>query len=312
LDRRRPNAAINDLKHFLEGNSLGLIVAAPRGSTAPSVLVALGTRPDDRPFTFPEIERVQNLVELLNSIIARAKFTAQAALNARTEYLGMMSRGLAHDLKNLISPISTFLHHTDGWFQPKTIEADVHAAARHAMNAMADYVRETLSFSARLEPNFQRLSVKEICNSVSEVSSTLASQRNIRIVLSVSEFEWLVADAVLVQRMLGNIVINAIDASTTGQEVTLKAFKHQPGWMRFEVRDNGCGIPLEHMGRVLDPYFTTKKSSDNIRGYGLGLTIAHKIALLHRGNINVQSKPSQPTIVTVDLPTDQPAVTHSP
>jgi signal transduction histidine kinase len=309
LDRRRPSPSINDLKHFLEVNSIGLIVPVPRGSMTPSLLVALATRPDERPFTFPEIERAQNLAELIDSILTRAKFAVQAAFHARTEYLGMMSRGLAHDLKNLITPVSTLLHHTDGWFKLNSVEAEVHAAAQRAATAMTDYVRETLSFSDRLEPSFERVRVKDICDAVFAVTLTPAKERHIQLVLSVSEFDWIVADNVLVQRMLCNFILNSIDASTAGNRVSLSVTKHQPGWMRFEVRDNGCGIPLEHMNRILDPYFTTKKSGGNVRGFGLGLTIAYKIVLLHRGSMTVQSKPGEQTVVSVELPTEQAAFT---
>ena len=75
--------------------------------------------------------------------------------------------------------------------------------------------------------------------------------------------------------------------------------------MRFEVRDSGCGIPLDQINRILDPYFTTKKNDGSVRGFGLGLTIAYKIVLLHRGSMNIQSQRGEQTIVSVELPTEQ-------
>src|SRR5690606_35758368 len=145
--------------------------------------------------------------------------TTQAALNARTEYLSMMSRGLAHDLKNLITPVSTFLVHTEGRFPPNSIESEVHAAARCAMRTFAEYVRETLSFSHRLEPRFQRLKVKDICAGVLDVASMHANQRGVRTIDSANESDTIMADGVLIQRMLGNLIGNAIDASASGQLV---------------------------------------------------------------------------------------------
>jgi signal transduction histidine kinase len=157
-----------------------------------------------------------------------------------------------------------------------------------------------------LQPTFEHHRVKDICTAVVEVTKTVGHERNVHVDVIASEFESIVADGVLIQRMLGNLVFNAIDASSAGQVVAIYVIKLQPGWVRIEVRDNGCGISMEHMGRILDPYFTTKRSGGNIRGFGLGLTIAQKIILLHRGNINVRSEPGQQTVVTVDLPIDQP------
>ena len=303
LDRRRSTPAVEDLKQFLEENSLGLVVPIPRGSTKPSLLLALAMRPDDRPYTFPEIERIRNLTELMDSILIRSKLTTQAALNARTEYLNMMSRGLAHDLKNLLTPVSTFLIHTNNWFRPNSIEGEVHAAATGAMHAVVDYVRETLSFSERLEPNFQRLKSKELCDSVLSVTSAHATRRGVRVIAKASDPESMIVDGVLIQRMLGNLVSNAVDASASGQAVSLTINDLPVGWVRFQVRDDGCGIPAEHLCRVLDPYFTTKGINGDVRGFGLGLTIVQKIVHLHGGTVDVQSKSGQHTIVTVDLPT---------
>jgi signal transduction histidine kinase len=107
---------------------------------------------------------------------------------------------------------------------------------------------------------------------------------------------------VLVQRLLGNLVSNSIDASTESQTVSVSVSRVGVNWVRFEVRDAGCGIPAEYISRVFDPYFTTKNFGQEAKGFGLGLTIAHKIVLLHRGVINIQSKPGE-TRVIVDFPT---------
>jgi signal transduction histidine kinase len=302
LDRRRATPGTSDLKEFLHENTLGLVIPVPRGTAQPSSLVAFATRADDRPYTFPEIERIQNLAEFIDSILTRSKLTTQAAIHARVDYLAMMSRGLAHDLKNLITPISTFLIHTERSFQPKSAEAEVHAAAKCAARAMTDYVRNTLSFPDRMDLQLEEIRVKSILDGVRDLMTTHAGHRGVRIVLNVSEQETVVCDRVLIQRMLGNLVSNAIDASSHGQVVSLGATDLGLGWVRFEVRDDGCGIPAEYISRVFDPYFTTKNRGEDVRGFGLGLTIAHKIVLLHRGNINVQSKPGQQTVVRVDLP----------
>jgi signal transduction histidine kinase len=74
------------------------------------------------------------------------------------------------------------------------------------------------------------------------------------------------------------------------------------GWFRLEVRDTGCGIPPEIQGRIFDPYFTTKQFGEEVRGFGLGLTISQKIVQLHNGNITVRSLPGAGTVISIDLP----------
>ena len=301
LDRRRSTAGTKDLTTFLAENTLGLIVPVPRGSAAPSLLLALSTRVDERPYTFPEIERIMNLAELIDSILSRSKLNTQAASHARVECLSMMSRGLAHDLRNLITPISTFLVHTKSSFPPASAEADVHSAAATAIQTMTEYVRNTLSFPDRLEPSLESVAVDELLRDVRAVMLERAKERGVRLAASVSSVKTVVCDRVLAQRMLGNLVSNAIDASGEGQTVLMAASEIGMGWARLEVRDSGCGIPPDYISRVFDPYFTTKNRGQEKKGFGLGLTIAHNIALLHRGTINIASTPGK-TVVTVDLP----------
>ena len=95
---------------------------------------------------------------------------------------------------------------------------------------------------------------------------------------------------------------NSIDASKAGDAVTLTATAPRSGWLRLEVIDSGCGIAPEVAGRIFDPYFTTKQVGEELRGFGLGLTISQKIVQLHNGNITLRSPPGGGTVISVDLP----------
>lgn len=273
------------------------------------MVVALGQKSNDRPYTFPEVERLRNVAELMDNILSHSRLSAQAALQAKMEHLAMLSRGLAHDLKNLITPVSSFLIHTDGKFPPHTPEAEVHAAARHSVRVMTDYVREALFFAERLEPQFEPVDTPKILRAVHELTAARASSHSVVLDTSSGLRSPLVADGVLLQRMLANLVNNAIDASRPGQTVLLRAKDHGPDWVRFEVIDSGSGIPPEHLNRIFEPYFTTKEFGDTERGFGLGLTICEKIALLHGGRISVHSELNRGTTFSVDLPTSPPSPT---
>lgn len=307
LKRRRQSPALDDLAEFLRTHSLGAIVAIPHGSPSPALLLAVGIKSTRWPFTYPEIQRLQSIAELMDNILSHARLAADAALKARTEHLAMMARGLAHDLKNLITPISSFIVHADGKFPAASAEAEVHAAAKRSVRRITDYVSESLFFSNRLTPRIEHTEILPLLESVREFHTDRAAARGI--VLSVASDGpaafW--ADRVLLQRMLGNLVDNAIDASAPGQMVKLRWQAAAPGHVRFEIEDEGCGIAPEHLGRVFEPYFTTKHFGDEVRGFGLGLAICEKIARLHHGTIRVHSEPGRGTTVSVTLPDRPPA-----
>ncbi len=67
--------------------------------------------------------------------------------------------------------------------------------------------------------------------------------------------------------------------------------------MRIEVRDTGVGIAPQDLGRIFDPYFTTKPS-----GTGLGLAIVQRIIDAHNAEIHVASAPDQGTTITILMP----------
>ncbi|MEO6874720.1 MAG: hypothetical protein ABI222_07850, partial [Opitutaceae bacterium] len=113
LLRRRSSPGLLDLREFVFRHAIGLMIAVPRASSSPVFLLTLGTKGNKWPFTYPEVERLQSIAELMDSILTRSRLTMQAAMQAKMEHLAMMSRGLAHDLKNLITPVSSFLVHTD-------------------------------------------------------------------------------------------------------------------------------------------------------------------------------------------------------
>jgi signal transduction histidine kinase len=307
LLRARTSVAIRDLQTFLRQHRLHAIVPASPARTAPTPFLALGEKHTGRPFSYGEIQRLQNIADLVASLLARARLASQAALEARMAHLALMSRGLAHDLKNLITPISAFLVHTEGRFAPGTPEGEVYRDARRSVRLMTDYVREAHFFSSRLQPRLEPLDVAEVFRLVHDAVRTQAHARGVDIALALPAPVALAGDRVLLQRLLANLVQNALDASAAGGVVTLRALGLPAGFVRLEVSDTGSGISSENLPRIFEPYFTTKQFGDDIRGFGLGLAIVEKIAHLHRGTVRVASTGPRGTTFAVDLPAASPA-----
>ncbi|MBM3852446.1 MAG: ATP-binding protein, partial [Verrucomicrobia bacterium] len=165
-----------------------------------------------------------------------------------------------------------------------------------------DYLREALFFAERREPKLEPVDLALVFARVRDVTAERASRRRIAVALAQEFSHPLTADGVLLQRMLVNLVANAIDASSPGQTVMLAARPARAGWLRLEVSDQGCGIPTDLIDRIFDPYFTTKQFGEEVRGFGLGLTVSQKIVHLHRGTIGVRSQPGRGTIITVEIP----------
>lgn len=273
-----------------------------RTHAEPFGLIAVGRKADGTTLSLIDRELIAALAAKVATAAERIHLMEQAALAARLEHVAMMSRGLAHDLNNLITPISSFLVHVDGKFPAGTPPAEVHRHATRSVKVMQDYIRDAMFFGKRLAPKMEPLSLQRTFTIVRDLTSQRAAQRRVTIQIALERDLQFTADPLLIQRLLTNLVNNAIDASSPDQVVTLTADETTGRRVRLCVSDQGCGISEENLARIFEPYFTTKQFGDDVRGFGLGLSICRKIADLHQGEIAVESKIGGGTTITVELP----------
>jgi len=103
-------------------------------------------------------------------------------------------------------------------------------------------------------------------------------------------------DEVQMQQVLVNLVKNAMQAMTKGGTLTLATGEGSDGvWV--SVSDTGCGIADEHLKRIFEPFYTTKK-----KGSGLGLMIVQRVVRAHNGRIELDSRAGRGTIFRIWLP----------
>lgn len=104
------------------------------------------------------------------------------------------------------------------------------------------------------------------------------------------------ADPDLLDQVLINLLVNAIDASKNRPDakITLKGFLNRSSRMVVEISDNGVGISLDILDKVFMPFYTSKK-----HGSGIGLSLSRQIMHLHKGTITVKSKADKGTTFTL-------------
>ena len=99
-----------------------------------------------------------------------------------------------------------------------------------------------------------------------------------------------------------NLIINAIEAIENKGQILISARKEKSekvghNWIVIEIKDNGIGIPQCDIGKIFDPFFSTKAV-----GTGLGLAVSHKIVQDHGGRIEVESIEHKETTFYINLP----------
>jgi signal transduction histidine kinase len=175
------------------------------------------------------------------------------------------------------------------------------------LETVRSYVNEALFFSRSAKLHGKLGLLNQMVHDAISLVQPAAEAKNVRLSFSGHAQVALEMDAVLIKRLICNLLSNAVDASPAGAEVEVRLTplpKTEPNrqWHRLRVIDHGEGISAENLQRVFTPYFTTKNTGDGKRGFGLGLAIARKIVHLHGGSLSITSKVKEGTTVQVDLP----------
>jgi two-component system, NtrC family, sensor histidine kinase HydH len=103
----------------------------------------------------------------------------------------------------------------------------------------------------------------------------------------------------LLQQVLLNLAINAVQAMPQGGEVLLSAHP-QNSHLVIQMKDQGCGVGSDDFERMFDPFYTTKEN-----GTGLGLSVAHQIVQQHGGILSAERNPDKGMTFSVSIPFQQ-------
>jgi signal transduction histidine kinase len=244
----------------------------------------------------------------MSLMVNQFRLKTQILHTQEMDLLGRMSRGMAHDLNNLLTPVWT-LFELSNEVGNGSFDDELLPVALRNVKTMRAYIREALFFSENLRPDLQLSRLDNIVRNAIETART-SRKKEIEIIATTPGEVLAEVDEVLIQRLLANLIANAIDASPAGGIVRvlldrLANTDSTRAWLRVRVIDFGEGIPKENLSRILTPYFTTKNRGDENRGFGLGLAICRKIVTLHGGNLAISSQIRKGTTVQVDLPDRQ-------
>ncbi len=274
-------------------------------------LIFLGAKSDAEPYTRYDVNLFMELFQELARALNHLQLRQQLLAREEMELMGRMSRGLAHDLNNLVTPVSTFLQ----LLQEQNGRADgleeLIPVANRNIQAIRAYIREALLLSNTNSINLAQGNLDSIIRTSIEIAETKLRTREMSITYEGEPLADMQLDAVLIQRVFDNLISNAIDASPNGSslEIHLRRLTRMRAgsqWYRIEVTDHGHGISRENLKRVFTPYFTTKDKGDKTRGFGLGLAICRRIVHLHHGQMSLRSEEGKGTTIVVELPTAAP------
>lgn len=220
-------------------------------------------------------------------------------VSRRLADLGRLTSGVGHEVKNPINAIVVHLELLREKLMRRDSTAERHVDVIHNEIRRLDRVVQTLiDFSRPVELDLATQDLRSIIRSVLTLAEPDLEQRQVRVRSTMPPQPVMVrVDADLIQQALLNVLLNGAQAMADGGElqVELRQNAHEAS---LRIRDHGCGIPREILGRIFNLYFTTKRE-----GTGIGLAMTYRILQLHNGSVQVESEVDVGTQFTLRLPT---------
>jgi two-component system sensor histidine kinase HydH len=216
----------------------------------------------------------------------------------RLASLGLLSAGMAHEIKNSLVAVNTFV----GQLLQKGEDQEFSETVRRELRRIDTLVSQMLRFAAPGKNEFATVHVHDLLD-----HSLRLVEHQVRSKLISLNRRYAAApdtvsgDEYQLQQAFMNLLFNAIEA--TGMNGTLTVSTEIAGEkpheqrMRIHIQDTGMGIPPENLARLFEPFFTTKKN-----GTGLGLAICQRIVHEHDGDITAQSEVKKGATFSISLP----------
>ncbi len=157
--------------------------------------------------------------------------------------------------------------------------------------------------SASVTPSLERFSVPELMQDIAQEFQLETEKKNIRLKIALdSNTALTIGDIGLIQRVLENLVRNAIRFTPNGGEITLR-IAERTEFVTVSVTDSGPGIPETEIPRIFDRFYRSEQGEEALsESSGLGLAIVKRILDLHGSRITVVSKPNSGTRFEFELP----------
>jgi len=224
----------------------------------------------------------------------------QIAQTEKLASIGRLASGVAHEINNPLSGLKNCLYAIER-------EPENYPQTRLYLQLMkegVDYietvVQKLLGFARQQPASMEQVDINAILESVVRLVDFNIQRRKVRLELLLDRsVPRLRGDPHLLQEVMMNILLNAIDAVEERGQITVGSMARDATHVLVRIEDNGMGITPEHLPRIFDPFFTTKGPKE---GTGLGLSVSLGIVETHGGTIRVESAPGRGASFTVELP----------
>lgn len=227
----------------------------------------------------------------------------------RLSSLGLLTAGLAHEIRNPLVAIRTFTQLLPERYDDAEFREGFQGLALKEVDRICGLINDLLSFARPSKPNVAPESISDVVDNIARILEAQAKDKNVEIRRdfdSTLPKVWI--DKEQMKQVFMNLILNSIQAMKEGGSIAISTrlaarsnAELVKEYVQVEVRDSGIGIPAEDLEHIFDPFFTSKDE-----GSGLGLAVSHQIVQEHGGYVTVESTVGQGTSFFVQVPVGAP------
>jgi len=276
----------------------------------------LGHKEDRAIYTNDDLELLSTLANQAAIAIENARLyenlkQSQDTLRRadRLSSLGLLTAGLAHEIRNPLVAIRTFTQLLPERYDDAEFREGFQGLALKEVDRICGLINDLLSFARPSKPNVVPENVNDVVDNIARILETQAKEKNVIIARDFGDNlpkVWI--DREQMKQVFMNLILNAIQAMKEGGSINIATRPvsrngTQPSgdFVQVEIRDTGVGIPEENLQHIFDPFFTSKDE-----GSGLGLAVSHQIVQEHGGFVTVESHVGKGTAFFVHVPVGKP------
>jgi len=227
----------------------------------------------------------------------------------RLSSLGLLTAGLAHEIRNPLVAIRTFTQLLPERYDDAEFREGFQGLALKEVDRICGLINDLLSFARPSRPNVAEESMNDVVDGIARILETEAKEKGVEITRDFgAKLPKVWIDREQMKQVFMNLILNAIQAMKEGGSIFISTrltakdeAPHSGQFVQVEVRDTGVGIPADNLDHIFDPFFTSKDE-----GSGLGLSISHQIVQEHGGYVTVESRVGVGTTFYINLPVGKP------
>ncbi|MBI4531058.1 MAG: PAS domain-containing protein [Candidatus Latescibacteria bacterium] len=237
-------------------------------------------------------------LEIIRDVTERKRLEEQLIKSEKLAAVGHLAAAVAHEIRNPLGTIVMAARELSG----ESLLREDRQVMVDILNKEADRLSATLTDFLRFaRPREPQITLNDPYRMLSDILRVIENDPNLRQAIEImadldETVRVLPFDLDQVEQVIWNIMLNALQAMEGKGRLTVVSTLSN-GAYRMTVSDTGKGIPKDEIGRIFEPFYTTKKE-----GTGLGLSIAQRVVDAHGGTIFVESKVGVGTVFTVLLP----------